>query len=343
MAGVPQSVFDGVSGAFGWIINRLQAIADFFDDAAEWASDIPGVGGMLSSVFSSISTRFDWLAGYFDDLAYNIHRALSIIDSYLDDLISLGSAVYGWITDKLDDAYNFAVNAWSQVQEFGGQITDLWTEVFTSIPGTFSSLWDQVNQLIYQVFSSIPGTFSSLWDQVNQLIYQVFSSIPGTFSSLWDQVNQLIYQVFTSIPGTFSSLWDQVNQLIYQVFTSIPGSFSSLWDQVNQLIYQVFTSIPGSFSSLWDQVNQLIYQVFTSIPGTFSSLVDQIEALPDLIKDQVFQVIGPAIDLVELYFEDISGFFSDPSTYFSRKIDQLGKPFADGLWNVIEKIIEKVW
>jgi phage-related minor tail protein len=266
-------IFDTISS-----INKgLRSIANWFDDVADGAADIPIVGGVLAGFFRGISGLFDTLANLTYDINSAVVHIFGTIASWLEDLADLWSDVYGWIADKIDDAYNWARDAWDLVQE----------------------MFNDVSELMYQVFTSIPGKFSSLWDRVNELLDQVFGSIPDLFSSVWDQITEVIHEVFTNIPAFLST---------------IVGWFFHLSEQVN-------IWVAGQLSDIWDRI--------TDLPG--------------LIKEEILQFIAPAFNLVSFFFEDISDFFSDPAEYFSKKVDKSEPSFAERLWGVIEKILERIW
>ena len=292
-------VINSIATVIGWIRGTFSSIADFFDNVASYAAKIPTVGSYLASLFSSIANFFDNVSANVYNFGYYLKNGLNYIDDWLDKLSTLWSAVYGWISDKLDDAYYWAQQAIDKVAD----------------------LADDVADLLYTVFTSIPKKFDSVWTKINTLLTEVFTYIPGKFSSLWDKINQLITEVFTYIPGKFSSVWTKINTLLTEVFTYIPGKLSSLWDKINTIITELFTSIPKKFSSVWDKVNTLITAVFTSIPGKISSILDTIAALPALLKDEILQAIRAEFNLVSFFFEDIADFFSDPWGWLGDKFE----------------------
>lgn len=246
---------DKVLAGLAWIRGVHYDIADFFEDAADRAGAIPIVGGGLENVFNGIAGFFDHLGDEISDLARHVSDISDAIDTRLGILAELWSDVHGWISDKLDDAYNWADRALDQV----------------------------------------------------------------------------------------AGLARDVDDLLDEVFRDIPRRLSSFQDQVDELVRQVFTAIPARISTLVDNVGDLLHEVFTGIPARFAAMLDTVTSIPDLVKGEVLQSIAAPINLVETFFEDINNFFSDPPAYFEKKMDKLGTPFAERLWGVIEKILERVW
>lgn len=118
---------------------------------------------------------------------------------------------------------------------------------------------------------------------------------------------------------------------------------ADILDDVNDLVYEVFIRIPKLFTAIQAKVSDLLYEVFTSIPQKLSALQDMITAPLETLKQEILQIFAPTFNLISLFFDDIKDFFSDPAEYFAKKLERLGTPFAERMWDFIEKILEKIW
>jgi phage-related protein len=206
-------LINAIVTVLSWIIGGIADIAGFLGGAAGYVSQIPVVGAALSNLCVSAQSACNTLGYDVAHFSTRVSDALWAIDDWLDKLKDLWDQVFGWILDKLDDAYKWAQNAIDQVADLATDVGNLIYEVFTSIPGKISSVWDKINTIIAELFTSIPGKLSSLWDKINTIIAELFTSIPDKLSSLWDRINTIIAELFTSIPGKLSSIWDRIAAL----------------------------------------------------------------------------------------------------------------------------------
>lgn len=244
-----------IATVLSWIIGVIADIAGFFSSVASSARSIPGVGTTLSNLFTSIQAAFNDFGYEVAHFSTRLQNALNAIDNWLDDLADLWSDVYGWIQDRIDDAYYWANKAWDWVVDTG---RDLYDDVY--------------------------GWITDKLDDAYRWADSALDWIAYTGMDLYRDV------------------------------------YGWITDQLNEA---------------WAWAND----AWTWIVDNAPNLPD----LPQLVQDAVLAIVGPVFNLVETWYEDISLFFSDPPAYFAKKLEQLGTPFAERLWDIVEKILEKVW
>ena len=184
-------LINAIVTVLSWIIGGIADIAGFLGSAAGHVSQIPVVGDALSNLCTAAQSVCNTLGYDVAHFSTRVQDALWAIDDWLDKLKDLWDQVFGWILDKLDDAYAWAQNAIDQVADLAQDVGNLIYEVFTSIPGKISSVWDKINTIIEELFTAIPGKLSSLWDKINTIIAELFTSIPDKLSSIWDRIAAL--------------------------------------------------------------------------------------------------------------------------------------------------------
>lgn len=246
---------DRVEAALLWIVGVLDDISYFFARVAYYAQQLPTVGNYLYGYFTSIKDAFSDMANDFVHFTSRTVDVLNAIDNWLDELADLVNDVYGWIMDRIDDAYAWADDALTWIVEVG---QDLWRDVYG---------W---------IMDRIDDAYNAASDALTWVAY--------TGMDLYRDVYGWITDNLTDAYNWASDAWD------------------------------------------W---------IVDNAPD--------LENIPQLVQDAVLQFIGPAFNLIETWFEDINLFFSDPPAYFSKKIDDLGSPFADALFKIFEKILEKIW
>lgn len=169
---------------------------------------------------------------------------------------------------------------------------------------------------------------ADLASDVNQWISEGISEISFDLAALKDTVvawvREQIQEIILDIDEIKNVLW--------------PGFYaeaSNTWLRLLDLIDYVF-------SGGWIQdVSNWVAHAVDAVVGYITT--DLIPSLQTTLKEDIFQFIAPVYNLVETFFEDISSFFSDPAAYYTKKLEEGGSSFADGLWNIIEKILELIW
>jgi len=243
-------LISAVNTVIWWILGGIANVAYGFSRLSYYAADIPGVGGTLASWFASI-------AGYFNDLYFDVRdfrtRILDVlyaIDDWLGELADLISDVYGWITDKLDDAYYWADRAWDWIVDTG---KDLYDDVYGWI-------MDRIVDAYY-------------WAQ-----------------DALDWIADIGEGLYHDVHG-----W---------IMDRIDDAYAWAIDARD-----------------WIAAN-----------------ADKLAAIPELIKSEVLQLIGPVFNLVSFFFEDINAFFSDPLDFILSRLTRIVKKYEQTLLDIADKI-----
>jgi len=94
-----------------------------------------------------------------------------------------------------------------------------------------------------------------------------------------------------------------------------------------------------------------IYAWVRSIPAEISAWVlarvDEVKtwasgAIEDAKSSVLAQIAAP-INLVNLWFVDIQDFFNDPAEWITARLDAAVDRLGEQIWNLIEKVLEKVF
>jgi hypothetical protein len=169
---------------------------------------------------------------------------------------------------------------------------------------------------------------ADLASDVNEWLSQQVSEISFDLEAIKDAVLGWIWE---SIQGIILGIEEIQNTLI----PWLAAEASVTWQRLLDLVEYVFTG-------RWiGDVTELVSSALNDIVSYITT-----EILPGILetfRNDLFQFIAPVYNLVENFFEDINLFFSDPSAYFRKKLEEGGSDLAERLWDIIERILEWVW
>lgn len=292
-------LISAVATVLSWIIGVIANIAYFFSRVAYYAGQVPLIGSYLNSFFVSIQASFNNLSYNFVTFSTRVQNVLNAIDDRLDNAAALASAVYGWITDKIDDAYTWARNALDALAAVWDEVNDLWA----AIPSFSDILTYVMNRL---------GVYRKSGESWTQAFARtVLAIIPDIDIPTFDEILAWIMTHLGIYKQSGESWWQAFIRTIADALGDI--GIPNLGDKILEL----FGIYRQSGESVW---SALVRTVITSIPG-----------------------LAGIVNFWNFFFEDLNDFFSDPAEYFAKRLERLGTPFAQRLWDFVEKILERIW
>lgn len=178
---IPSSWINTILNAISYLVNFFDNVASFVETVAYYSSYIPAVGSSLNSLFLSIASAFSWVADRIYTARYYVNYILTTINNAIADLLDLWNAVYGWITDKLDDAYYWALDAWDWIVDTGQY---LWNDVY----GWISDKLEVAYSWARNAWDWIEDYAISLWNDVRGWIADKLDIAYTWASDAWDWI-----------------------------------------------------------------------------------------------------------------------------------------------------------
>lgn len=248
-------------------------------------------------------------------------------------LIAAVTSVITWVLGLIADiAYGFSRLSYyaADIPGVGGTLAS-W---FASIAGYLDDLYFDVRDFrsrLLDVFVAIDDWLKKLSDLWNDVYTWLVYRIDDAYSWAQDALDWIV--------DTGQDLYDEVYGWIMDKIDLAYTRARNAWDWIVDTGRDLWDDVYGWISDKLDDAYILATDAWDWIVANAAKLED----IPGLIRDEVLQIVGPVFNLVSFFFDDISLFFTDPADYFDKKLDQLGTPFAERLWGLVEKILERIW
>lgn len=169
----------------GWVLGLIADVALAFSYLSYYAADIPVVGTTLASYLAEI-------AGFFDDLWFNVRDfstgvqdVLNAIDAWLDNLKDLWDQVFGWLVDKIHDAYDWAKGALDWIVDTG---QDLWDEVHGWISDKLQDAYEWATNALDWI-ADFPSYIAPILDDLKAAILSPIAPFINLISFFFDDIN----------------------------------------------------------------------------------------------------------------------------------------------------------
>ena len=251
----------------------------------------------------------------------------------IDSLISAIATVLSWIIGIISDiAYFF-----SRVAYYAGQIPG----VGSSLRAGFTSIQASFNDFGYDV-----AHFSTRLQNVLNAIDNWLDDL----ADLWNDVHGWVMDRVDDAYYRARDAWDWIvdtgRDLADDLYGWIMDRIDTAYTRARNAFYWVIDEGEQLWSDLYGWISDKLNDAYVMATDAWDWIVAnaaKLEEIPALIRSEVLQIVGPVFNLVEYWFEDISLFFSDPPAYFEKKLEQLGAPFAERLWAIVEKVLERIW
>lgn len=222
-------------------------------------------------------------------------------------------------------------------------------EGFHALGDAFTEVWrwsrDLRDDLEY-LFDVIAGYVASIpqWllDKLNQA-YQLAQDAWNKAIEAWawaksiaDIIGTTFEQIVAFIKEHAETIYQTINEYITNVYETIYETVNNYYETVKNYITNVYETINEYTTNVYETITNVFNTYVTNIIGVTEDIVRSI------VASAMASVAAP-INLINAWFDDIQDFFNDPAGFYIKKLDKLGARFADDLWSVIEKVLEKVW
>jgi len=255
MASIPQSWIDAILSGLSYVVSFFDSIAGSFSTVADYAADIPIVGGSLETFFDSISRVFTFLGDRVYTLRAYVSWVLNVINAAINNLDDLWNTVTGWISDKLDIAYTWARGAWDWIEDNAiklvndvyGWISDKLDIAYTWARGAWDWIVDNAIKLANDVYGWISDKLDiaytwarGAWDWIvanADKIADLPALIKGEVLQFLGPVFNLVSFFFEDISDFFS---DPADYFAKKVDNSAPSFSERLWGVFEKILEKIW-------------------------------------------------------------------------------------------------------
>jgi len=251
----------------------------------------------------------------------------------IDSFISAVATVLGWIIGVIADiAYFFG-----RLAHYAGDIPGVGSYLqtfFTSVQAAFNSFGYDVVRFstrLQNVLNAIDNWLDDLADLINDVNGWITDWVEDAYywaTHAWDWIvdtgQDLYRDVYGWISDRLDTAYTRARNAYYWVIDTGMDLYHDVYGWISDKIDDAYTWATDA----WDWI-----QDFPS----------HVAGLLEPLKDEILQILGPTFNLVSFFFDDINLFFSDPPAYFQKKLTQFGESFAEGFWDFIEAILERIW
>lgn len=259
--------------------------------------------GLWDEIKNIVSTVVEGIKKFFSDLIGNIKKTFSNIGK--------------WFSDKFNEAKNAIVNVFSTVaqwfldnvitpiQNFFQPLVDWFTQLFTSIWNTISSIFEVIIGLVSGCVESI----KIIWGMITEWFSEnIITPIAEFFTGLWE-----------GISGAAQTAWDFIVEIWETVSTwfsdniiqPIAGFFEEMWNKLKdgaskawEGIKNVFSPVVNWFKSVFTNAWNGVKNVFSTGGKIFSGIKEGIEKT---FKTVVNGIIRGINKVIKVPFDVING------------------------------------
>ena len=302
-AGPVLKIIGGISGGIGKLID---------------------VGGKISTAFTTGSKSVKLLGSAFSFLTSPIGIVIGIIGAIV------GAIVYLWNTNE--GFRNAIISAWQAICNF-----------FSSIPGFFQSLWENIKNFFINGWNSIVAFFTETIPAWIQSIITWFQQLPYNLGLLVGQMVGHLIQFGVNAWNWVTTELPKIILGIVQWFMELPGRIwnwlvetvvkVNQWgiDMINKgkqaasdLVTNIVDTIKNLPSKMLEIGKNIVQGIWVGITGMVSWLKDKISGFLGGIVDGVKGVLG----------------IHSPSKVFNKEV---GRFMAMGIGEGFEDNLDKVY
>ncbi|MFA5458803.1 MAG: UbiA family prenyltransferase, partial [Synergistaceae bacterium] len=241
--GGPLTIILVLAAAVGYLLYKtgyLQKAWDKFKDSAIGKDLIGGVIAGVALVTDAFSKLFSWLDEQWskgsEEWAKGSEGAFGWLLSALDTIAS----TFGWLFDKLDDAYESGALGNALKISLMGLLP------IVALVKSLMTIADYARKLLdgSNVVSDLLSAGSKAWDDISNGVQWLYDTVLGMVSWLQDSVSSIpdIPEWIKKLPGdTSDAIKDWLQDSVESIPDGIVEWLKKLWD--------ILTSLPSSISS----------------------------------------------------------------------------------------------
>ncbi len=240
---------------------------------------------------------------------------VGLIIAAIAAVIAIGVLLYkNWDTIK-----EKAVEIWTSIMEWFGEVKDWIVDVFTET-------WSIYKEKTLENWNTIKEFFVEIWEQIKEIFTAVYEWLDEKTDGKFSDIVQFIKEYMTMALDNLKAIWKYIQE-----------TFSNATDFLKALVKGDFQGMKDAIQNQMESAKKLISTIWKNIKSFFGGILGDIfgtvvSKFQDIVSS-IGQKMGDAYSKVREIWENVMGYF--------RGIDllQIGKDIIAGL---IKGIASKV-
>ena len=247
---------DGVSGAFGTVMDIAKAVIDFF--VQNW----PTIQQTIETVAEVITNIIQGVADFMAPL--------------IEDLVKFANATFG-------DFVEF-------IQENMPYIRETIDRVMTAAKEIFDKILPPIKTIVENTFRTIKEVISAVMQVIKGVIQLVMGIIRGDWSQAWEGIKKIAGGVWDAIFGLIRGAMNNVREYLKIIWEIIKSTLNTAWDKLYDAAATMFGNIAGVIKDAFkgalnwviDKVNWAIQKLNGMIGGFNKLPFPDIPKIPEI-------------------------------------------------------------
>lgn len=212
-----------------------------------------------------------------------------------------------------------------------GILSELWTDIWTSIKDTTSDLWDGISSTVSDKWNEMSTQLGTEFEEMKSDLAQGWETVKSTCSSAWD-----------SIKSNVSNKWNETRNAVSNGLSNLKSSWDSDWQTVKSKCSDAWNTIKSGCSNGINSAKTTISNGLNNVKSSWSSgwesMKSKMSSVWSGIQSGASQGISAVMSTVSSIKGKITGFFSGAGSWLVSS----GRSILEGLKNGIMSAISSV-
>lgn len=239
---MPSSIRTAISNALYYIGSWFQSLSYRFDDAADWAYDIPFVGPYIASPLYRVADYCYYIYEYFGDLRSGWLSLCNWLDAVWDrlgdlwdDLGDLWDYAHDYLWGKIYDALDLADDAWDRAVTAYQKARDAWYYATGWLTDRANEAWARAGAVWGTVTNWLKQQAIDAWNKAVWAYEQIAAAVTAKAQEIYAWVKGIPAEIRDFVDGVVTAIGavttDIVQTLINTALAAIAGPFNliNLW------------------------------------------------------------------------------------------------------------------
>lgn len=316
-----ESIKEGIAQLGEWIGEKVQSIADFFQNA--WDGVKEGALSLWDSVKSAFSSFVEWIGSNviqpitdffvglwevvqsaWDTICNVIQVAIMLIGEIINAAVQIITLPFQFIWENCKE---IIIAAWDHIK-------NTVTTVLEGILAVISTVWNAISGFLLPILDNIKNTFITIWEGIKETISTVLSTIYEVITTVWESIKETISIVIDTIKEVITTAWETIKSVVTSVVEGIKSVISSVFNAIKTTISSILNGIKSTFSNIWNGIKSVVTSVIDGVKSTISSGLDSakstVSSVLGAIKDKFTSIFDSVKSIVKGAIDKIKGFFN---------------------------------
>lgn len=336
---VARTVRDVVAGAFGWLVEQVQLVANILSDP-----DITSDGwiGFVESVVVTFTTLWDRIVGFVDKVRELISVAwkplaaiaAAVIAPIAAPFVAIAGIIIGVFRRIGDRILPFLIRTFQRIIDVISGVFDILGGFADILIGIFTLDPAMIAAGFKAAFGGVWTIITAVFGQIGDLISQAWAVITAVIDTMWDAVWGAIGGPITAAwTGTIKPVLDAIVGFLTAVWQGALSTAQAVWDAV-------WGAIAAAVSLYWNNVIQPVWKAIQVgidiLVGLFTFWRKMVELALRLIALAITTAwdkwIKPVFDAISRFVIDV---LVDNFNFW--------KGVVLAVWNAIRTAIDAAW